>query len=174
VYASRFLVTAEVFGHDFDRLQLLDSDYTAWQRSYPVSTAVPSTGTTSYRCERTGDDPLITADQLETAFETDAVIVDTRDPLEYDTIHIPGAVNFQWRNLVDEKRRQLKSPDRCQEMLSEHGITLNQPVRLYCNTARRLSFVYTVLRELGHDDVTFYEGGIDRWAKYGGPVETTT
>jgi len=174
VYASRFLVTAEVFGHDVDRLHLLDGDYTRWSRDRPVSTDSPSVEKTDYSCERSSNDPLISAEQLDTALETNAVIVDTRDPIEYDTVHVPGAVNFKWQELVDKAQRRLEPPERCRETLAEHGITLDKPVRLYCNTARRLSFVYAVLRELGHEDVAFYEGGIATWAKYGGTVETTT
>ncbi|MFB6153642.1 MAG: sulfurtransferase [Halodesulfurarchaeum sp.] len=173
VYASRFLVTMEIFGHDIDLLQILDSDYDAWTNQYTSSTESPNIPFTQYHCERTGSGPLITANELEAALDTDAVIVDTRDPLEYDTVHVPGAINFQWRDLVDENDRQLKPRSRCREILSEHDITFDRPVRLYCNTARRLSFVYTVLRELGHHDVAFYEGGINAWAEYGGPVETT-
>jgi len=33
--------------------------------------------------------------------------------------------------------------------------------------------VYAVLYELGHDDIAFYEGGIDAWSTYGGRVETS-
>lgn len=173
VYASRFLVTMEIFGHNIELLQILDGDYAAWTNQYNSSTGSPSISSKQYECELTGSDPLITASELDAALDSDAVIVDTRDPLEYDTVHVPGAINFQWRNLVNETDRQLKTQSRCRAILSEHDITFDRPVRLYCNTARRLSFVYTVLRELGHDDVAFYEGGIDAWAEYGGPVETT-
>lgn len=174
VYASRFLVTAEVFGHEFDRLSLLDGDFTAWQAEEDVSTATLDIDSREYRCERTGDGPLIDAASLEEALDSGAVIVDTRDPVEYDTVHVAGAINFQWRDLVDENERRLKSPPRRRAILDENSITMDRPVRLYCNTARRLSFVYAVLRDLGHEDVAFYEGGIDAWADYGGPVETTT
>lgn len=173
VYASRFLVTMEIFGHDIELLQILDGDYAAWTNQYNSSTESPSVSSKQYECELTRSDPLITASELDAALDSDAVIVDTRDPLEYDTVHVPGAINFQWRDLVNETDRQLKTQSRCRAILSEHDITFDRPVRLYCNTARRLSFVYTVLRELGHDDVAFYEGGIDAWAEYGGPVETT-
>lgn len=174
VYASRFVVTAEVYGHPRERLRLLDGDFRAWRRDHPVSTAIPAIEPTTWRCERTGDDPLVGPEQLEAALGTDAVVVDTRDPLEYETVHVPGAVNFQWRDLVDEGTRRLESPARCREILAARGITADRPVRLYCNTARRLSFVYAVLRELGYEDVAFYEGGIAAWAECGGPVETTT
>lgn len=173
VYASRLLVTMELFGHDIDRLGLLDGDYTAWRHQYDTTTETLEISTREYECTRTDNDPLISASELDADLDGDAVVVDTRDRIEYDAVHVAGAVNFQWRALVDESHRGLKSERRCREVLADHGITFDRPVRLYCNTARRLSFVYAVLRELGHEDVAFYEGGIDAWAEYGGAVETT-
>lgn len=173
VYASRFLVTAEVFGHAPDRLHLLDGDIETWVRQYETSAGIPETESSDYTCRWT-EGPLVSASELEDVINNDAIIVDTRDPLEYDTVHLPGAVNFQWRDLVDDEARQLKPRDEVKSILEANGITPDRPIRLYCNTARRLSFVYAVLEDLGYDDVAFYEGGIDAWAAYGGPVETTT
>lgn len=174
VYASRFLVTAEVFGHDSDRLHLLDGDIETWARSYETTDSVTEREATDYTCQYRTDGPLVSAAELEAALDKPAIIVDTRDPVEYDTVHLPGAVNFQWRTLVTDDARRLKPPKESERILEAHGITSDRPVRLYCNTARRLSFVYAVLWDLGYDDVGFYEGGIEAWAKYGGPVETTT
>lgn len=174
VYAARFLVTAEVYGHDADRLHVLDGGYDAWREGRPTSAEVPAVEPRPYEPQRIDDGPLISAPELEEALDSEAVIVDTRDPLEYDAVHVPGAVNVQWRDLVDEDALRLEPRDRCRELLAEAGVSLDRPVRLYCNTARRLSFVYAVLRDLGHDDVAFYEGGIDAWADYGGAVETST
>lgn len=173
VYASRFLVTDEVFGHDSNRLHLLDGDITTWAQTYETTATVPEPPVTDYTCQRQPDGPLVSAADLEAALDSEAVIVDTRDPLEYKTVHLPGAVNFQWRELVTDDPRQLKPRDERERILEAHGITPDKPVRLYCNTARRLSFVYAVLRDLDYEDVAFYEGGIDAWADYGGPVETT-
>lgn len=174
VYASRFLVTAEVFGHDIDRLHLLDGDIDTWSRSYETTATVPEPPVTDYTPGSQADSPLVSAAELESALDDDAIVVDTRDPIEYDAVHLPGAVNFQWQDLVDEETRQLKSREERERILAAHGMTLDRRVRLYCNTARRLSFVYAVLRDLGHENVGFYEGGINAWANDGGPVETTT
>jgi thiosulfate/3-mercaptopyruvate sulfurtransferase len=171
VYASRFLVTAEVFGHDLGDLFLLDGDYEVWGRDWETTTTIPDTTPTTYRTDETGG-PLLEATELENAIGSDAIVVDTRDQLEYDTIHVPGAVNFQWEWLIDDERRRLEPRDKLETVLREHGITRDRPVRLYCNTARRLSFLYAVCRELGYVDVAFYEGGIDAWADFGGPLET--
>ncbi|WP_135365675.1 sulfurtransferase [Halosimplex halophilum] len=172
VYASRFLVTAEVFGHDIERLGLLDGDFADWRDRTETTTDSPAVEPTGYEAELGDGGPLIAPEALEAALGS-AVVVDTRDPVEYDTVHLPGAVNLQWRDLVDEDERRLKPDPRLREVLGDHGVAFDRPVRLYCNTARRLSFVYAVLRALGHDDVAVYEGGIDAWAGYGGPVETT-
>lgn len=58
-------------------------------------------------------------------------------------------------------------------ILVDHRITPPSPIRFYCNTTRRLRFVYTFLRDLGYEDVGFYKGGIDAWAAYGGQLVTT-
>lgn len=174
VYAARFLVTAEAFGHDRDLLFVLDGDFHRWADTFGTSCAAPTSQATEYACRRPSDGPLVTAADLEDALDRDAVIVDTRDPLEFETVHLPGAVNFQWRTLVSEDPRGLKPRDEVTAILADHGITPDRPVWLYCNTARRLSFVYALLRHLGYDDVAIFEGGIDAWADHGGKVETTT
>jgi len=81
-------------------------------------------------------------------------------------------MNGRRRVPVDENDRLLKLPERCWEVLTDHGGTLDRPVKLYCNTARRLSFVYAVLPELGNDDITFFEGSITPWSSYVSPAET--
>lgn len=174
IYASRFLVTSEVLGHSPDRLYLMDGDIETWTHDHETSAEAPETEGTDYTYRRRDDGLLVDATDLEDALDGDAVIVDTRDPIEYDTVHLPGAVNFQWQDLVDDEKRQLKPRDYLESILAAHDMTTGRPIRLYCNTARRLSFVYAVLRELGYEDVSFYEGGIDAWAEYGGPVKTTT
>jgi len=171
VYAARLLVTAEAFGHDPDRLALLNGDYTRWRRDRRVTDAVPDPDPSDYEATDPGD-PLVGAADLERILG-EAAVVDTRDPVEYETVHLPGAVNLDWRAFVDEKRRRPKPADRCRELLAERGVTPDRPVRLYCNTARRLSFVYALLRWLGYEDVGVYEGGIDAWAAHGGPVATS-
>jgi len=173
LYASRFVVTAEVFGHPLDSLGVLDGDYTAWKRGGRVEEgdAQVGSGDVVYEAERT-DGPLISADELEGALD-EATIIDTRDGVEYRTVHLPGAVNVKPHELVDEETRCLKPVEERAELLKEHGVDFDKPVRLYCNTARRLSFVYLVLVDMGHSDVVFYEEGIKGWANEGRPVETS-
>jgi thiosulfate/3-mercaptopyruvate sulfurtransferase len=58
-----------------------------------------------------------------------------------------------------------------ESLLADRGITPDRRIVLYCNTARRISHTYVVLRHLGYDAVDFYEGSLTEWTERGGPLE---
>jgi len=170
VFAARFLVTAEIYGHD--DVRLLDGDYSAWNLEYETTSDAPDVEPTEYEVTTPGDTILIDQAEVEAAIDTDAVLVDTRDDWEYEEGHIPGAVNVDWKELVDEETRGLKPRAELTETLASYGITPDRRVVLYCNTARRISHTYVVLRHLGYEDVAFYEGSLTEWNEAEGPLET--
>jgi thiosulfate/3-mercaptopyruvate sulfurtransferase len=168
VFAARFLVTALLYGHR--DLHLLDGDYSAWTREHPVSTDAPDREPTTYEVREPEHSPLISMAEVEAAIDADAVLVDTRSPEEFADGHIPGAVNLDWVELVDDETRGLKPRDELEAVLAEHGVTPDRRVVLYCNTARRISHTYVVLRWLGYENVEFYEGSLTEWVEKGGEV----
>ena len=139
---------------------------------YDTTTDAPEVDPTEYAVDPPGDTILIDQAAVEAAIDTDAVLVDTRDDWEFEEGHIPGAVNLDWKELVDDETRGLKPRDELEEVLGSYGITPDRRVILYCNTARRISHTYVVLRHLGYEDVAFYEGSLTEWTEVGGPVET--
>jgi thiosulfate/3-mercaptopyruvate sulfurtransferase len=162
VFAARFLVTAIMYGHD--DVRLLDGDYTAWSRSEPTTTDSHDPAPTDYEVSAPADRPLIDADGVLAAIEAgDAVLVDTRSPEEFAEGHIEGAVNFDWRDLVDPESRGLKDREELSAVLESHGVTPGKRTILYCNTARRISHTYLVLKHLGYDRVDFFEGSLTEW-----------
>ncbi|PSQ28764.1 sulfurtransferase [Halobacteriales archaeon QS_9_68_17] len=169
VFAARFLVTAEIYGHR--DVRLLDGDYSAWNLEHETTTDAPEVDPTEYAVDPPGDTVLIDRAAVEAAIDTDAVLVDTRDDWEFEEGHIPGAVNIDWKELVDDETRGLKPRDELEEVLEEYGITPDRRVILYCNTARRISHTYVVLRHLGYEDVAFYEGSLTEWNEADGPLE---
>ena len=172
VFAARFLVTAELYGHPPDRLHLLDGDFSAWNRAHETTTDSPTPTQSSYAVRDPENSPLVDYDTIRAALDDpEAVIVDTREDWEFAEGHLPGAVNLDWRDLVDDDTRGLKPPDELSEILAAVGVTPDTRVLLYCNTARRISHTYVVLRSLGYDDVGFYEGSLTEWTERGGPVE---
>jgi thiosulfate/3-mercaptopyruvate sulfurtransferase len=171
VFAARFLVTAELYGHDPANLHLLDGDFSAWQLQYETSGEAPQLTPTEYVVDLPAETPLVDADAVSGAVDSDAVIVDTREQWEYDEGHIPGAVRLDWRELVDDDTRGLLPEDEARDLLESRGITPDAHIVLYCNTARRISHTYVVLQHLGYEKLAFYEGSLTDWEAQGRPLD---
>jgi thiosulfate/3-mercaptopyruvate sulfurtransferase len=173
VFAARFLVTAELYGHDPSRLHLLNGDYSVWNRAEPTTNDPPDVTETTYPASFRSDGPLIDRAAIEAAVEeSGTVIVDTREEWEYEEGHIPGAVRLDWRELVDTDARTIRPESELRSLLETRGITPDHRIVLYCNTARRISHTYTVLRALEYPDLEFYEGSLTEWKREGGEIET--
>ncbi|UPV75964.1 sulfurtransferase [Halorussus limi] len=171
VFAARFLVTAEAYGHT--DLHLLDGDYSSWMREHETSGDAPDPDPTTYEVRDPEHSPFVGREEVEAAIDDpDSVLVDTRDDWEFEEGHLPGAVNLDWRELVDDETRGLKPRDELESILDAHDITPDKRVVLYCNTARRISHTYVVLSSLGYENVAFYEGSLTDWESVGGPIET--
>ena len=176
VFAARFVVTALLLGHDPETLHLLDGDFSSWQREYETSTDAVDPDPASYESDPEAETPLVdfeTVRELLPAAEAgDVTLVDTREDWEFAEGHLPGAVQLDWRELVDEERRGLRSEGELRERLSDRGIVPEKRTVLYCNTARRVSHTYLVLRQLEYENVELYEGSLTEWEDRGGELVT--
>ena len=173
VFAARLLVTAELYGHPRERLHLLDGDFSAWQRGHESSTEAPDVEQTTYEVREPDETVLVGIDAVAAAIDDpETVVVDTREAREYEEGHIPGAVRLDWRELVDDETRGLKTESELRAILRERGVEPDRRVLLYCNTARRISHTYLVLRHLGYPDLAFYEGSLTEWKADGRPLAT--
>ncbi|MEZ3115817.1 sulfurtransferase [Halobaculum sp. MBLA0147] len=176
VFAARFVVTALLYGHDPDRLFVLDGDYSAWSRDRAVARETPTPTPTTYDArspETVADTPLVDFETVQAALDDDTLLVDTREAWEYEEGHLPGAVQLDWLELVDtDGTRGLHPRERLRTILSERGIDPERRIVLYCNTARRISHTYLVLRHLSFEHVGFYEGSLTEWERRGGRVVT--
>lgn len=171
VYAARFLLTALVYDHE--AVHVLDGDYTAWNRDRPVTTAGLDRTTAMYPTRRVEDPPIVDVTDFASAIDAGAAVVDTRVKYEYRVAHVPGAISLNWRKFVGTETRRIRPQSELNKLLEERGLAPDQRVVLYCNTARRLSFTYAVLRHLGYDRVTCYEGGLAEWVDNGRSIEAT-
>jgi len=173
VFAARLLVTAELYGHDLSKLHLLDGDYSVWNRGQRTTTEVPTTAAVAYPTSlprgRTADRPRGGRVRPRRSGHRRR-----RHPRgwEYEEGHIPGAVRLDWRELVDTDARTIRHEGELRSLLEERGIVPEKRVVLYCNTARRISHTYTVLRALDYPEVAFYEGSLTEWEREGGAIET--
>ncbi|MCU4972031.1 sulfurtransferase [Halobacteria archaeon AArc-m2/3/4] len=172
VFAARFVVTALLYGHE--DVRLLDGDYSAWNREYETTSDASEVEASSYEPEPLAleESPLIEREDVERAIDRGALLVDTREQFEFEEARLPGAVRFDWREVVDDETRGLKPRAEIEALLAERGITPDRELVLYCNTARRISHTYVVLRALGYEDVSFYEGSLTEWLAADGRVES--
>lgn len=171
VFAARFVVTALLYGHD--PVHLLNGDYSAWIRDYQSSTTTPEVEQLTYPTPSLDESFLVDAETVASAANAEnTILIDTRSPAEFAEGHIEGAVNLDWIDLVDEETRGLLPPDELHDRLVRQGVTPETRVVLYCNTARRISHTYVVLRHLGFEEVFFYEGSLTEWRAEDRPLVT--
>jgi len=173
VFAARFLVTAELYGHPTDRLHLLDGDFSSWRLDHETTSDPAEIEPTDYAVDPPSETPLVGIETVAAAVDDpDTVLVDTREDWEFEEGHIPGAVRLDWRELVDEESRGLKPRGEMEAILADRGVDPERRVLLYCNTARRISHTYVVLRHLGYENLAFYEGSLTEWKAAGRELET--
>ena len=115
-------------------------------------------------------------------------IIDVRSPAEYKGEkgtrdlqgnglklgHIPTAVNINYTaNWRDSETKHIKPYGALQELY--RGLDTSKDIIVYCNSGRRSSSSYFVLRLMGIDNVTTYEPSWKQWGNPANfdPVETT-
>ncbi len=99
--------------------------------------------------------PEIDVDQLASARERQASVIDVREPQEYVTGHVPGADLVPMGHLP----RRVADLDR------------DRPVYVVCATGNRSAAMTDLLRARGYDAYSV-RGGTTAWTRSGRPVET--
>ena len=84
-----------------------------------------------------------------------ATALDVREPAEYDTGHIPGAVNVPLGRLAAELDR----------------VPAGEAIVVYCGHGERASSAISILESAGRKGLVNLEGGIGAWAKAGYAVQ---
>jgi thiosulfate/3-mercaptopyruvate sulfurtransferase len=78
--------------------------------------------------------------------------------------HIPGAIHWDWMEMMDRERNLRLKPE--QELLAElerRGIAKEDQVVAYCQTHHRSSLTYVALKYLGLEKVRGYPGSWSDW-----------
>jgi thiosulfate/3-mercaptopyruvate sulfurtransferase len=169
--ASRLLWTLDVIGHR--RFSLLDGGWRAWsadglaEEIRPVAPAASRYVAKAGEAGRAGQDYI-----MQRLGAADLVVVDSRTPQEFSGDdrraerggHIPGAVNFNWVNAMNPDRAlRLRPKHALLEAFAALGVTPDKEVVAYCQTHRRSSHTYIVLKSLGFERVRGYPGSWSEW-----------
>lgn len=91
---------------------------------------------------------------------SNTLIIDIREPAEYQRGHLPGAIlmprgllEFDIHNVVDKMRMDQSVPHE------------EQHIVLYCGTGGRSALAAKSLEDLGYRNVISMDGGIVAWAQ---------
>ena len=91
----------------------------------------------------------ITKQQLANFSSDDIQYIDTRQAEQFETSHIPGAINIDWRQILTHKDQ----------------ISDSKTVVLYCDTGLLSSKAQFALSVLGYENVRVLFGGYAEWKK---------
>lgn len=96
----------------------------------------------------------------------DAVLIDVREPAEYDTGHIPGAINIP-RGVLEFQVDAHPAVAGVSDPALSHK---TRPIVLYCRTGGRAALAALNLQRMGFTDVRSIAGGIVGWEAAGLPL----
>jgi thiosulfate/3-mercaptopyruvate sulfurtransferase len=177
VDAARLLWTLDAIGHK--NYALLNGGFAAWDDAeLDVSDSPRNIPRSRYPVSGFGNGVVSKDEILAELDNPNACIVDTRSAAEYagedvraeKSGHIPGAVHFDWSSAVDVMEDgKLRDAGILQSELGLLGITRDKNVIVYCQSNRRSTHTYLVLKWLGYENVSAYTGS---WSEWGNAEET--
>jgi len=129
------------------------------QRALLTLLAVLFAATSAIAQNASPEAPIISPEELQARRETGIapLVIDVRSASEYESGHIPGAVNISF-DQVAERVTELDAP---------HGVAL------YCMVGPRARKGEAALLANGYDSVFHIEGGLAAWQAAGLPVEAS-
>ncbi len=176
--ASRLLWTLDAYG--FENYSLLNGGLMAWlNEGWQVENTLPAIKIGDFHLEGILSAAVSPREEVLANLENDQVqLLDARSPAEYNgekkfsarAGHIPGAINFDWMELMDPSRHgRLKTPEQLKQSLTERGFSNDKHITCYCHTHHRSALSYVMLKSLGYKNISGYPGS---WSDWGNNSET--
>lgn len=98
--------------------------------------------------------------------EAGAALIDVREPAEYATGHIEGAINIP-RGVLEFEVQATPALDN----VTDPALALrDRPIVLYCRSGGRAALAADSLQQMGFTRVVSLAGGIGAWREAGGTV----
>jgi thiosulfate/3-mercaptopyruvate sulfurtransferase len=168
--AARVAWTLEYLGHE--KVSLLSVTFSKWKElGYKVEKRVRKAKPGKKFTIKINKDILATFDYVQSMLETDKVLLDSRERLNYLDTHIPNATNIPWRAFGDENSI-LKPPEDLRRMLENRKIKRDKEIITYCGSVGTLSgLAYYALKYAGYDNVKLYAKSLKEWKSLQLPIE---
>lgn len=105
--------------------------------------------------------------EVRDSLSPDTLIIDVREPAEYQKGHIPAAILLPRGMLEFEIHRLIE-----QALDDRISAPEDQPILLYCGTGGRSALAAETMASMGYRNVRSMAGGIVAWAAVKLPLAT--
>ncbi|MGG0821342.1 sulfurtransferase [Paenibacillus turicensis] len=188
--AARVWWMLQYLGHE--KTYLMEQGFTAWEQAkFPVSQDQPIVIPASFE-PKVNDEWLVSmnevADNNNTFSEQQVVLIDSREnrrylgleePIDSKAGHIPGAINYFWKDVLQEDG-SFKSKEELQQHFAElieivranssdsNGDVYDTPIIVYCGSGVSACPNILALKTVGFTNVKLYGGSWSDWISYEG------
>lgn len=171
IFASRVWWMLKYTGHP--HVYVMDEGFSAWKKAgFPVTAEKPVVIPATYEPELQPD-MLADVEAVRDASVTgSAVIIDSRDARRYagfeetmDPVagHIPGAVNYFWKELLDDQGRW-RSAEEIEKRFA--SLPKDAEIIVYCGSGVSACPNALALHDAGYGKVRLYSGSWSDWISY--------
>ncbi len=177
LFASRLLVIMEHYGHDTNKLKLLNGGIVKWKKlGYPLVDGHADVKPTRYTVVKMNPLLITWSDiyrDVVAGQKPDVVLLDVRPADEYLAKNIrsirggriPRSINITGTEGNNKDDHTFKSKEALKALFSKNGTTDNKVIYTYCHSGDRTAHAYVMLKYiLGYKDVKVYDGSWSEWA----------
>ncbi|WP_068501729.1 sulfurtransferase [Paenibacillus kribbensis] len=173
--ASRFWWLLRYLGHE--QVYVLEEGYSAWKEAkFPVTAdqpiRIPSTFTPNAQAQMLTSMQEVQRVSAGSVPAGSHILIDSRErprylgleePIDRAAGHIPSAVNFFWKEALDEKG-SFKNAEQLQEHFAD--LDPNAEIIVYCGSGVSACPNVLALNEAGFSKVRLYPGSWSDWISY--------
>lgn len=169
--ASRLWWMLKYSGHK--SVYVMDESFTAWtEAKFPVTAETPIVIPVRYEPEIQFS-MLVDVDAVRrVTSDGSAYLIDSREPRRYEGLeepidpvagHIPGSMNYFWKDLLDGQGRWISTEDMKKRFAS---VPKDKDVIVYCGSGVSACPNVLALDEAGFENVKLYGGSWSDWVSY--------
>ncbi|URJ58857.1 sulfurtransferase [Paenibacillus polymyxa] len=173
--ASRFWWLLRYLGHE--QVYVLEEGYSAWKEAkFPVTAdqpiRIPSTFTPNVQPQMLTNMQEVQRVSKDSLPDGSYILIDSRErprylgleePIDQVAGHIPGAVNFFWKEVLDEKG-SFKNAEQLQQHFAD--LDPHAEIIVYCGSGVSACPNVLALNEVGFSKVRLYPGSWSDWISY--------
>lgn len=167
--AGRTYVVLEYAG--FDKLHVLDGGISQWKGKLTTQATKPTPG--EFKLTQKRENRVEKDDVVQRINAEQSVIIDGRFLAASEDGVIPSAKAIPVTDFMDKKTSKVLDRDQVLAELASKGITPDKEIISYCGSGAFASSSYLFLKDLGFENVRFYDKSWDEWSRSQTPQTLT-